>query len=49
MLSQMLARWCGLLMLSAVNCRVVGAPDASTDSNDIRDNVAHIGALQGTV
>ena len=44
-------RYCSLLMLSAINCGLVFAPDASTDKNHGRpssDSIDHIDALQGT-
>jgi len=44
----MLVKCFSLLMLSALNCRFVVAPDASGDKRDSDDNIAHIGAVQGT-
>jgi len=43
-------RYCSLLMLSAINCGLVFAPDASTDKTGrpTSDTIDHIDALQGT-
>jgi len=46
-LIQMLTRWHSLLMLLAVTCGSVVAPGASSDINEIKDDVAHVGALRG--
>jgi len=45
---QMLATWFSMVILSALNCGFVVAPDASSDKRDSEDNIDHIGALQGT-
>jgi len=45
MMLQMLIEWYCVMMLSAVNCALVVAPDVSSD-NDRK--IAHISALQGT-